>query len=320
MSIENKKKTIKIEKKMGKEDYLGNKILQRGGRIKKNLPYGNGFSPFGQSGGANTRVTPRIINNPNIAAIESFIDRVGPANPVDGVDRALNRAYKNFHNRKRKASDLPTFNADLNTIIIPPKRRAPTRQIGSDVKAFLASIRPSTRKTENQRGPTSIHGMLQRVGAIIKGNKRTRWHKAIGGWYLHGKHAGKPMPGRRAAMIRGYTEAALRNFKKSSSKASSSWMQAAKRQRGRGLISHSILGDAGKLAKTLGKKALLRAAMPLYDIGTRILRRKGRQLLQSYINKKQKGKGVSGDLSALTQFLGGAASFGTKKLLDKLIK
>ena len=92
--------------------------------------------------------------------------------------------------------------------------------------------------------------------------------------------------------------------------------------------------------------------MPLYDIGTRILRRKGRQFLQSYINKKQKGKGVSGDLSALTQFLveqkrrqrgrgqrggflpflvpalgalatgvlGGAASFGTKKLLDKLIK
>ena len=76
MSIENKKKTIKIEKKMGKEeDYLGNKILQRGGRIKNNLPYGNGSSPFGQSGSANTRITPRT-NNPNIIAIESLIELV----------------------------------------------------------------------------------------------------------------------------------------------------------------------------------------------------------------------------------------------------
>ena len=128
-------------------------------------------------------------------------------------------------------------------------------------------------------------------------------------------------------------------------------MQAAKRQRGRG-ISGIVLGQLGQTVKGIGKQALLRAALPLYDMGTGILRRKGRQFLQSYISKKQRGKGVSGDLSALVQFmaekkrrqrgrgqrggflpflvpalgalatgvLGGAASFGTKKLLDNLIK
>ena len=335
---------------MGKEDYLGNRILQKGSGNKRNT-YGNGYDPYGQYGGARTKKTKKRQPS-NLELLAQVAQRAGDNVGVGGVEGAVHRAYKNVNKRKRKASDLPIFNADLNTIIIPPKRRAPTRQIGNDVKAFLASIRPSTRKTENQRGPNSIHGVLQRVGAIRKGNKRTRWHKAIGGWYLHGKDAGKPMPGRRAAMIRAYIEAALRNFKRPSSKASSSWMQAAKRQRGRGLISHAILGDAGKLAKTLGKKALLRAALPLYDMGTGILRRKGRQFLQSYIRKQQSGKGVSGDLSALVQFmaekkrrqrgggqrggflpflipalgalatgvLGGAASFGTKKLLDKMTK
>ena len=335
---------------MGKEDYLGNRILQKGSGNKRNT-YGNGYDPYGQYGGARTKKTKKRQPN-NLELLAQVAQRAGDNVGVGGVEGAVNRAYKNVNNRKRNASDLPIFNPDLNTIIIPPKRRAPTRQIGSDVKAFLTSIRPSTRKTTNPPGPNSVRAMLQTVGAIRKGNKRTRWHKALGGWFLHGKHAGEPMRGRKAAMLRAYIEAALRNFKRPSSKASSSWMQAAKRQRGRGLISHAILGDAGKLAKTLGKKALLRAALPLYDMGTGILRRKGRRFLQSYINKKQKGKGISGDLSAVAQFtmeqkrrqrgrgqrggflpflvpalgalatgvLGGAASFGTKKLLDKLVK
>ena len=246
---------------MGKEDYLGNKILQKGSGIKRNHPYGSGTDPYGQYGGARTKKTKKRqpSNLERFARTTQNADVVN--NDFGQIDGAVRRAFKNMklnNNRKRKASDFPIFNPDLNTIIIPPKRRAPTRQIGNDVKALLASIRPSTRKTENQRGPASIHGMLQRVGAIRKGNKRTRWHKAIGGWYLHGKDAGKAMPGRRAAMIRAYTEAALRNFKRPSSKASSSWMQAAKRQHGSGLISHARLGDAGKLqsrTKKLGHQA-----------------------------------------------------------------
>ena len=57
---------------------------------------------------------------------------------------------------------------------------------------------------------------------------------------MHGKDAGKPRPSRKAAMLRAYTEKALKAYKSPSSKASSSWIAAAKTQRGRGIGTHLL--------------------------------------------------------------------------------
>ena len=94
-------------------------------------------------------------------------------------------------------------------------------------KLFLDKIRPpSNKKTEEPAGAYSINSMLNKVGMIRKDRKRTRPHTIVNGWYMHGRNAGKPRPGRRAAMIRTYLEKAL----------SSSWLRAAKMQRGNGFV------------------------------------------------------------------------------------
>ena len=100
--------------------------------------------------------------------------------------------------------ELPTFDPNTDTVMIPPKRMGPRQRIGDDVRGFLAKIRPASNKKTS--GPYSINTMLNNVGMIRKGNKRARSHTMMNGWYMHGKHAGKPRPGSRAAMIRAYVE------------------------------------------------------------------------------------------------------------------
>ena len=124
-----------------------------------------------------------------------------------------------------------------------------------------------------------------------KGNKKTSRH-GLFGWYLHGMKAGEPKPGRKAAMLRAYAEKALKAYKRPSSRASSPWMAAAKRQRGRGLVGETLLSSGssliGKLGKGILKQVLLRNAVPTY----RLIANKGESLLRNYIQKKQRGKGI----------------------------
>ena len=165
--------------------------------------------------------------------------------------------------------------------------------MGNDVRAFPAKIRPaSNRKTREPTGPYSITNMLKRVGMIRKVTKKTRPHTIVGGWYMHGKKAGEPRPGRRAAMIRAYEEKALAAYKRPSSKDSSLWMAAAKAQRGRGLVGSvlgkQLLSGIGKDGKNTLKQALLRNAVPTY----RLLANRGESLLKDYVQRKQRGKGI----------------------------
>ena len=85
---------------------------------------------------------------------------------------------------------------------------------------------------------------------------------------MHGKDAGKPKPGRKAAMLRAHAEKALKTYKSPSSRASSSWMAAAKIQRRRGLVGKTLLsrGSAmlGRLGKGILKQVLLKNAVPTH--------------------------------------------------------
>ena len=127
--------------------------------------------------------------------------------------------------------------------------------MGNDIKAFLAKIRPpSNKETAEPTGAYSINSMLNKVGMIRKGRKRTRPHTIVNGWYMHGRNAGKPRPGRRAAMIRAYVEKALRIYKRPGSQASSSWLRAAKTQRGRGFgVGETLLKQGTSMVGKVGK-------------------------------------------------------------------
>ena len=241
---------------MGKSDYLGNKILQSGkGSKNKNSgnnrgPYSSGLNPYSQFGGAKTKKTPRRANDENAAA-QALLQMAGPATPDSGIDVGIRGRRK----RKRVTFDLPTFDPDTDTVIIPKKRTGPRQPMGNDIKAFLAQIRPpSNKKTEEPTGAYSINSMLNKVGMIRKGRKRTRPHTIVNGWYMHGRNAGKPRPGRRAAMIRAYVEKALRIYKRLGSQASSSWLTAAKTQRGRGFgVGETLLKHGSSMVEKVGK-------------------------------------------------------------------
>ena len=174
----------------------------------------------------------------------------------------------------------------------------------------------------------------------------------MNGWYKHGKHASKPTPGRRAAKIRAYVEKALKVYKRPGNQASSSWMNATKQQRGRGVagsvLRKQILFGIGKLGKNVLKQAFLGSAVPTY----RMLTSKGESLLRNYVQsrRKQRGKGIYLPMTAQvlaraqrTKHKGGvfpllaaalptvlttlgtgalsrAAGFGVKKLLDKVTR
>ena len=297
MSIKNKKETFNINK-IGKTEYLGDRISKKGqGSTKKRGPYSGGRDPYEQLGGAQTK---RKNTSANVAALEELVEGVNPGTPDSGVSVELQRVVRQMRKRKRKESDLSSFNADLDTIIMPPKRRAPTQTIGNDVKTFLAKIRPvSTKKIQEPTGPYSLNAMLKRAGAIRKGNKKTKTHTVTQGWIMHGKDGGAPRTGRRAAKIRAYVERALKAYKKPSSRASSSWIAAAKTQRGRGLVGHALAKGAASLAGSLGKNVLkqvfMRNSIPTY----RLLANKGEDRLRGYLQKKNKREKGFGYLQRL---------------------
>lgn len=68
------------------------------------------------------------------------------------------------------------------------------------VPAGLA-IRPPQRRRQN-RGGAHLDQVLKFFKLKRAGNKNTRYHNAVNGWYMHGPNAGKKMPGRKAQMAR----------------------------------------------------------------------------------------------------------------------
>ena len=104
---------------------------------------------------------------------------------------------------------------DLVLPTIRDRRVIGSKMIGTRAE-HLAKIRPNpedNRRTVNPRN-TTLGDMLVHSNNWRKSkrNYKTRYHTHTTGWYLHGPNAGEPRPGRKAAMIRAYTIAALDDF------------------------------------------------------------------------------------------------------------
>ena len=72
---------------MGKENYLGNRILQKGSGNKRNT-YGNGYDPYSQYGGNRTRKTKKRQPS-NLELLAQVAQRAGDNVGVGGVEGAV---------------------------------------------------------------------------------------------------------------------------------------------------------------------------------------------------------------------------------------
>lgn len=99
--------------------------------------------------------------------------------------------------------------------------------------AFLNSIRPNNKRTRS-RQDTNLYKVMQRFGTLRRKDP-TLLHTHTTGWYMHGKNAGMPRPGVKAAMIREATKMMLDYYK---NKRGTAYMKEiygnARGQRGRG--------------------------------------------------------------------------------------
>ena len=116
--------------------------------------------------------------------------------------------------RGRRANDLDLIG--LTDPRLGKRRNYGGPMVGTRAE-HLASIRPDpeelrtfTNRKNTDLGETLINTKHWRNSAR---NWKTRYHTHATGWYLHGPNAGEPRPGRKAAMIRAYTIAALNDFK-----------------------------------------------------------------------------------------------------------
>ena len=163
---------------MPKSKSLGERFIRQegggGGTKKVSKVYSSGTDPY-QEGGARVRIVKRT--------------------------------------RGRRANDL-----DLTGLTDPRlgrRRNVGEPMIGTRAE-HLARIRPDveelrrfTHPKTTDLGETLINTKHWRNSE----RKTTRYYTHATGWYLHGPNAGEPRPGRKAAMIRAYTIAALNDFK-----------------------------------------------------------------------------------------------------------
>lgn len=138
--------------------------------------------------------------------------------------RAIDLRYLNMPNPEPHEFNFRLKRAKSGKTL--PKDRA-------GLTAFLNSIRPNNKRTRS-RQDTHLYKVMQRFGTLRRKDP-TLLHTHTTGWYMHGKNAGMPRPGVKAAMIREATKMMLDYYK---NKRGTAYMKEiygnARGQRGRG--------------------------------------------------------------------------------------
>ena len=146
---------------------------------------------------------------------ERFLQQEGGGGGGSKIYSSGTDPYQEGGSRKPKEINWDYY-ADLALPTIGEKRKKSSPMVGTRDE-HLARIRPDpedNRRTAHRRNTNLGETLVQTKNwrHTVK-NKTTRYHTHATGWYLHGPNAGEPRPGRKAAMIKAYTIAALNDFK-----------------------------------------------------------------------------------------------------------